>query len=387
MPKTAEVVARVSRLAAGQWGLLTAAQAEREDVTRSQLTRLADAGVLERVERGVYATTSSTDQNRALRAAWLALDPTQTAEERLANPGAVGVISHTSAASLHKLGDLLDDVPEVTYPHRKQTRRGIRLHRGDLTEADVTLVDGLPTTTEERTVADLLRDGHDSEHIAQIIGQGVRRGVIDLPDLAEHLEPLARRYGQPDGQCLVAYLLDLVGLSPVALARELAKSAAGQDLLAAGRATAFTEMLASILPTIDLAPMLAPNKSISDDVLGIGKFDIGRIAGLDKILETIRMTNPATTQIAQIAKNLVPPGGAPIISMPQPAIQALANMRHPTVQGALAQSRAPAARAAIEAVQSPAVVAAQTWLASEDGRSASKAAQAQSPTDETEEKV
>jgi len=387
MPTTAEVVARVSRLAAGQWGLLTAAQAEREDVTRSQLNRLAGAGVLERVERGVYATTSSTDQNRALRAAWLALDPTQTAEERLANPGAVGVISHTSAASLHKLGDLLDDVPEVTYPHRKQTRRGIRLHRGDLTEADVTLVDGLPTTTEERTVADLLRDGHDSEHIAQIIGQGVRRGVIDLPDLAEHLEPLARRYGQPDGQSLVAYLLDLVGLSPVALARELAKSAAGQDLLAAGRATAFTEMLASILPTIDLAPMLAPNKSISDDVLGIGKFDIGRIAGLDKILETIRMTNPATTQIAQIAKNLVPPGGAPIISMPQPAIQALANMRHPTVQGALAQSRAPAARAAIEAVQSPAVVAAQTWLASEDGRSASKAAQAQSPTDETEEKV
>jgi Transcriptional regulator, AbiEi antitoxin len=291
MPTTAEVVARVSRLAAGQWGLLTAAQAEREDVTRSQLTRLAEAGVLERVERGVYATTSSTDQNRALRAAWLALDPAQTAEERLANPVGAGVISHTSAAGLHKLGDLLDDVPEVTYPHRKQTRRGIRLHRGDLTEADVTLVDALPTTTEERTVADLLRDGHDPEHIAQIIGQGVRRGVIDLPDLAEHLEPLARRYGQPDGQSLVAHLLDLVGLSPAALARELAKSTAGQELLAAGRATAFTEMLASILPTIDLAPMLALNQSVSADILGIGKLDVGRIAGLDKILETIRLTS------------------------------------------------------------------------------------------------
>jgi len=387
MPTTAEVVARVSRLAAGQWGLLTAAQAEREDVTRSQLTRLADAGVLERVERGVYATTSSTDQNRALRAAWLALDPAQTAEERLANPVGAGVISHTSAAGLHKLGDLLDDVPEVTYPHRKQTRRGIRLHRGDLTEADITLVDGLPTTTAERTVADLLRDGHDPEHIAQIIGQGVRRGVIDLPDLAEHLEPLARRYGQPDGQSLVAYLLDLVGLSPAALARELAKSTAGQELLAAGRATAFTEMLASILPTIDLAPMLALNKSVSADILGIGKLDVGRIADLAKILETIRLTNPATAQIAQIAKNLLPPGGASSISMPKPAIQALANMRHPAVQGALAQFRTPAARAAIEAVQSPAVVAAQTWLASEEGRSASKATQAQSPTDETEEKA
>lgn len=308
MPTTADVVARVSRLAAGQWGLLTAAQAEREDVTRSQLTRLAHAGVLERVERGVYATTSSTDQNRALRAAWLALDPAQTAEERLVNPVGDGVISHTSAAGLHKLGDLLDDVPEVTYPHRKQTRRGIRLHRGGLAEADITLVDGLPTTTEERTVADLLRDRHDPEHIAQIIGQGVRRGTINLPDLAEHLEPLARRYGRPDGQSLVAYLLDLVGLSPAALARELAKSTAGQELLAAGRAAAFTEMFASILPTIDLASMLPLNKPVKADILGIGKLDVGRIAGLEEILETTRLTNPATAHIAQIANNLLPPG-------------------------------------------------------------------------------
>jgi hypothetical protein len=269
MPMTAEIVARVSRLAAGQWGLLTAAQAEREAVTRSQLTRLADAGVLERVERGVYATTSSTDQNRALRAAWLALDPARTAEERLADTVGSGVVSHTSAAGLHRLGDLLDDVPEVTYSQRKQTRRGIRVHRGDLTEADVTLIDGLPATTVERTVADLLRDGHDPEHIAQIIGQGVRRRVIDLPDLAERLEPLARRYGQPDGQSLVAHLLDLVGLSPAALARDLANTSAGQELMAAGRASALTEMFASM-------PEL--NKSISADILR--SLDVGQIAGL-----------------------------------------------------------------------------------------------------------
>jgi len=269
MPTTAEVVARVSRLAAGQWGLLTAAQAAREDVTRSQLTRLTDAGVLERVERGVYATTSSTDRNRALRAAWLALDPAETAEERLADPVGAGVVSHTSAAGLHKLGDLLDDVPEVIYPHRKQTRRGIRLHRGDLTEADVTLVDGLPTTTEQRTVADLLRDGHDPEHIAQIIGQGVRRGVIDLSDLAEHLEPLARRNGQADGQSMVAHLLDLAGLSPAALVRDLAKTSAGLELMAAGRASALTEMFASM-------PEL--NDSISADTRR--RFDAGEIAGL-----------------------------------------------------------------------------------------------------------
>ena len=322
MVTTAEVVARVSRLASGQWGLLTAAQAEREAVTRSQLNRLAEAGILERVERGVYATTSSTDENRALRAAWLALDPARTAEERLADPVGAGVVSHTSAAGLHKLGDLLDDVPEVTYSHRKQTRRGIRLHRGDLTEADVTLVDGLPTTTEERTVTDLLRDGHDPEHIAQIIGQGVRRGVIDLPDLAEHLEPLARRYEQPDGQSLVAHLLDLVGLSPAALARDLAKSVPGQELLAAGRTAAFSEVFASILPSIDWASTLGLNKSVADIVGRTNipaSVDLGTIVGLTKVFESMQWTDLATSQIANAPSG---PGAASILGKSAHTIKA-----------------------------------------------------------------
>lgn len=331
MATTTEVLALVSRLASGQSGLLTAAQAEREGVTRSQLNRLAEAGVLERVERGVYATTSSSDENRDLRAAWLALEPTQTAEERLVDAVSAGVVSHTSAAGLHKLGDLLDDVPEVTYPHRKQTRRGIRVHRGDLTEADITLVDGLPTTTEERTVADLLRDGHDPEHIAQIIGQGVRRGVIDVPDLGEHLDPLARRYGQPDGQSLVAHLLDLVGLSPAALARELAQSVPGQELLAAGRAAAISELFASILPTIASASSLGFNPSVVADIVAktkiLGTLDLGNVArrdrsrGLGKIFENMPWTSLAPSQIAEIAKAFPGPEPAPILGQPANSAQ------------------------------------------------------------------
>ena len=236
MATALRTVARVCRLAAGQWGLLTVAQAELNDITRSKLARLAEAGILERIERGVYAVTSSTDDDRMLKAAWLALDPARTAEERLADPVHSGVISHSSAAGLHNLGDLLDDEPEVTYSYRKQTRRGIRVHRADLTDADVTLADGLPTTTVERTVADLLRDGHDQEHIAQIVGQGVRRGVIDLSDLAQRLQPLARRWGLLDGQSLVAHLLDLAGLSPSGLPRAFTKTSAGQELIAAAGA-------------------------------------------------------------------------------------------------------------------------------------------------------
>ncbi|GEL45066.1 hypothetical protein CHO01_01820 [Cellulomonas hominis] len=247
------VLAVVSELAAGQWGLLTTAQAERAGVTRLQLARLAGADVLERVDRGVYAVAGIPAEHRGVRAAWLALDPARSAEERLADPVGAGVASHTSAAALHRLGDLLDDEPELTLPHRKQSRRGIRLHRLALAAADVTLVDGLPVTTEERTVADLLRDGHDPDHVAQIVGQGARRGVIDLDDLAERLEPLARRYAQPDGVALVEHLLDLVGLSTAALARELAASAAGQELVAAGRVAALGELWASLVSQTDTA--------------------------------------------------------------------------------------------------------------------------------------
>ena len=243
----------MSRVAAGQWGLFTTAQAARAGITRIQLSRLADAGVLERLGRGVYVTTSTTgDQYLPLRAAWLALDPTRTAEERLVEPATTSVVSHASAAGLHRLGDLLDDRHEFTSARRKQTTRtGIVTHRADLPDHDITVVDGLPVTTAERTIADLLGAGADTEQVAQMIGQAVRSGVVDLADLASHLAPLAPRYRQSDGHALLEHLLDIVGLSHAGLARELAASPAGQDLLSVGRLGALQEIIAALFPDVD----------------------------------------------------------------------------------------------------------------------------------------
>ena len=263
----ADVVVRVSHLAAGQWGLLTTAQAARDGVTRLQLARLANAGVLERLGRGIYVTTSSADEHVSLRAAWLSLDPARTAEERLREPTVAGVVSHASAAGLHGLGDLLDDEHEFTLPERKQTRRdGIRIHRGDLTDSDITIAEGLPVTTTERTISDLLGSGHDPDHVAQMIGHGVRRGVVNLEELATRLDTLARRHNQPDGNALVEYLLDLVGLSPATLVQDLARSPLGHELVVAGRLSAFQEMLGSVLPQTDLATLAAAMSPATDTV-------------------------------------------------------------------------------------------------------------------------
>ncbi|GAA1995482.1 hypothetical protein GCM10009718_36850 [Isoptericola halotolerans] len=49
----------VARIAAGQWGLLTTAQATAAGVSRMMLSRMAEWGELERVMHGVYATPAA----------------------------------------------------------------------------------------------------------------------------------------------------------------------------------------------------------------------------------------------------------------------------------------------------------------------------------------
>ena len=242
----ANVAGRVSELAARQWGLVTTSQAEADGITRLQLARLADASVIERLGRGIYAIPAAVDERTPLRAAWISLNPSELAEERLVDPISSGALSHTSAATLHDLGDLLNDEPEITAPGRKQSRRGVRLHRAQLRPDEVTIAEGLPVTTPARTVADLLRDGRDPSHVAEIAGDALRRNLASRQEMAAALEPLARRNRQPNGAALLEFLLDLVGLSGKALAANLASSDLGKALVTAGQLSALRSIIDDI---------------------------------------------------------------------------------------------------------------------------------------------
>ncbi len=342
------VMARVTRVAAGQWEMLTTAQAEREGVTRVQLSRLAEAGVLERVDRGVYALAASPDDHRRLRSAWLSLDPARTVEERLADPVAAGVVSFTSAAGLYRLGDLLDDQPEFTLPGRKQSRRNMRLHRLALAVDDVQLVEGLPTTTVERTIADLLRDGHDPDLVAQIVGQALRRGTLDQERLAAHLQPLARAQGEPDGPALVAHLLDIAGLSPSQIAADLARSPIGASIFAQGQAAALQDVLASIrasLPPHDttLAAMRAVAGPLAES---LGAVHALSASSLGSMAEAVRAVS-AAAQRASALDRLEPALAA------ETAFTAAASLQkavHSALPAALSQEQARAATSAVQAV-------------------------------------
>lgn len=215
--RTLEAEGVLAELGAGQWGLLTAMQAQRLGVSRPRLIRLTDAGVLVRLTHGVYALRGAMSAGPVeLRAAWLALDPARLAADRLVDGAGGAVVSHASAAVLHGLGDLDADRHEFTAPVRKQTRRSeLRLHRTRLVDDDVTLHEGLPVTTVARTIVDLVGDGHDGGHVAGVLADAVRARRVDPGRLAPRLAPFAARFGLPrhDGHALVAHLLDLGGAS------------------------------------------------------------------------------------------------------------------------------------------------------------------------------
>lgn len=210
------VVLDIADLAAGQWGLVTTAQARVLGVSAQSVARLAGQGALERITHGVYRVTGApASPLDGLRAAWLTLDPARPANQRLRDHN-LGVVSHRSAAAVHGLGDLEADEFEFTSNARKQSRRpGIRLHRGHVRADQWSVVDGLPVTTVIRTIEDLAAARIDGGHLASIVRDALTRHQINPRTLTVTLQPHADHYGAPrgDGEALLRRLLQESGIS------------------------------------------------------------------------------------------------------------------------------------------------------------------------------
>jgi predicted transcriptional regulator of viral defense system len=215
--ETVRALELLGEYTAGQWGMVTTRQALRSGIDDVTLHRLKSAGLLESVRRGVHAVTSAEASDaRAEQAAWLALRPEVAGWARPKLDPDGGVVSHESAARLHNLGDLVNTRVDITTPRRRTTRDpGVRLRRGELTEADVVVLNGLPVTTPMRTIYDLLGQHADASHIATIVRQAVETGQVRLDELAERIQPHARSYGATPstGAALLELLLAQIGLS------------------------------------------------------------------------------------------------------------------------------------------------------------------------------
>lgn len=192
---------RLSEVAEGQWGLVTRRQAQEAGVGNTSIARLVDDRRLERVAHGVYRIRGAGGPDYlGLRAAWLQLAPGTPAWVRLDDPNDA-VVSHASAASLHRVGDLRADVHEFTLPRRRQTRRrDVRLHRGKVPAADRIVLSGLPVTRAARMIADLLADHVEPGVVGRIAAEVIDRGLEDAAEIAKRVAPYATRFGLPRGE-------------------------------------------------------------------------------------------------------------------------------------------------------------------------------------------
>lgn len=202
----------LSEITASQWGMVTSAQAQMHDVTPMNLSRLAAAGDLIRLTRGVYRLAGAPgDEFEWLRAAWLALDPTRLAYERMQDDLLAAVVSGESATKLLQLGAFRAMQAEFTVPRRRQTQRvDVRIRVRTLEPQDVTIRNGLPVTTPERTLADLVAELQDLTTIADALADTIRHSSLQTERLTELLEPLAARNGYRNGSHFTQELLALV---------------------------------------------------------------------------------------------------------------------------------------------------------------------------------
>jgi predicted transcriptional regulator of viral defense system len=205
---------RLSEIAEGQWGLITRRQAREAGVGNTSLARLTQDRRLERVAHGVYRVRGAGEpDDLGLRAAWLQLAPDTPAWTRLEDLDDA-VVSHASAASLHRVGELRADMHEFTLPRRRQTRRrDVRLHRGQVSAADRIVLSGLPVTRPARMIADLLADHVEPGVVGRIAAEVVDGGLEGTGDIAERIAPHAGSFGLPrgDGRAVLDHLLALAG--------------------------------------------------------------------------------------------------------------------------------------------------------------------------------
>lgn len=203
-------IAALSPLVAGQWGMVTAAQARELGVSRVDLNRLVHDGSLERVDAAarVYRLAGSPPEPGLdeLRAAWLQLGEGMATTRRLREPDAV--VSHRSAAAVLGLGDLLADVHEFYSPVRRRLRRSdVRVRvRAALPPGDWRVVGGLPVTTAARVVTDLLADREDESAVARVVQDALRGELLGRGELEDLVTAAAAAYGAPSPSAMAAAL-------------------------------------------------------------------------------------------------------------------------------------------------------------------------------------
>lgn len=151
------ILTRLYDIAEARDGYFSTFEAESHGISNAALAKHAARGTLRRLSRGVYRLAHFPEMtpNSHLWAALLW--PNSRSEVKT-------VLSHVTALRLHDLSDVNPDTTHVTVPVSLRIRRDaptdLIIHHADLPDYDVEFVDGLPTTTVDRTLRDIAASGN-----------------------------------------------------------------------------------------------------------------------------------------------------------------------------------------------------------------------------------
>jgi len=167
-----EATSGLYTLAEGHAGYLTARGAAKAGIPRSTLSHHARPGRrLVHVARGLYRLRDfPSSPHEHIVAGWLRTPPSADA-----------VVSYESALELDDLSDVIADQVHVTVPRAKRRKpiEGVVIHPTTfpITERHRRDVLGIPVTTVDRTIIDVLRWTGMTEQVEAAVAEALRRGL------------------------------------------------------------------------------------------------------------------------------------------------------------------------------------------------------------------
>jgi very-short-patch-repair endonuclease len=174
---------RIAELADQFYGVVDVDQLRGVGATRREIGVRLDSGRLIRLHRGVYAVGH---RQLTPRGWWLAA---------VRAIGAGAALSHTHGTALWNLRPPPGGRINVTVRSKgRRQRKGIRVHATlDLPPEHVTVHDGIPVTTPERTLSDLAAT-IETPALARALEEAEKQKLLDVPSL------LAVCAGRPGAQ-------------------------------------------------------------------------------------------------------------------------------------------------------------------------------------------
>ena len=156
-------------------GLLASKDARAQGIQDSVLVRLAQRGRLERMSRGVYRIAHfPADRLAQYREAVLWAQASQ-GPERVA-------LSHETALLLYGISDVNPARIHLTVPMSARLRRErpewIDIHRANLSPQEINQHEGIPITSVERSVMDVLSTTNRIDTVRLAITDARRTGLL-----------------------------------------------------------------------------------------------------------------------------------------------------------------------------------------------------------------